>query len=156
MTARPSQVRTGPYIVLACLFVFGAFGACNTGPPDGTARPLRQTWPNDIVRIEGTQVRRDGEWLKEGPFIFRDDQGAVTFSGMYENGLEVGVWSERYEDGGAGSGPYFEGNRHGHWRYLHANGKVFQEGEYRAGERIGTWTHLSRAGEPRPSLVYED
>lgn len=147
--AGPPGVRRA---LAACLVLVAS---CAERIPDGTERAVREEWPSGVVRVEGTEVRRGSKWIKHGDFVFYDEDGDITHQGAFEDGLESGVWSVVYDDGGKSRGEFRAGKREGRWHYSYANGRPAQEGEYRAGERVGTWKHWSPAGEVRSDLVYD-
>lgn len=60
----------------------------------------------------GEEVYHDGEWPKDGAFIFVDDIGRET-RGHRALGLETGEWLERYVSDSAGQGEYRVGLREG-------------------------------------------
>jgi hypothetical protein len=43
-----------------------------------------------------------------------------------------------------------EYKRHGHWVTYHANGQKESEGNYKHGEKVGTWSYWDDDGRPRP------
>jgi hypothetical protein len=139
----------------AALVLTLASASCGPPPtPEGTTRPLEKTWPSGVVRARGTEVFHDGEWVKHGEQVYFDEDGDETHRGPFEYGLETGVWHERYEDGGTARGTYRAGKRHGPWTYMHANGRLAQQGVYVDGERDGVWKLWSPAGEARPDVSY--
>lgn len=125
--------------------VIAAAFACGPRVPEGTIRPLKSEGRAGILLLEGTERYTDGEWLKHGAFVFRNDRGEVIAEGHYERGLESGMWQETYDDGSTGRGQYAEGSRTGEWSTFHPRGRrelggtLQDQGFYDRGLRTGLW-----------------
>lgn len=144
-----------PLALPLALCVAISLAACGPDdPPEGTSRPLEKTWQNGVVRIRATEIFHDGEWVKHGPAVFFDEDGDESHRGEYDHGLESGVWTERNDDGGTGRGPYRAGKRHGAWTYMHANGRLAEEGQYVDGRRDGIWKAWAPSGAALPDKLY--
>jgi len=120
----------------------GAIIGCNAGDAgtEGETRPLRKEGRAGIFMIEGTERFHDGEWLKHGDFVFRDDRDEVISRGRYVDGFEDGPWTQTYEGGAKGQGSFTEGRRSGEWITFHRNGSQQDKGRYERGQRVGSWT----------------
>ncbi len=143
------------WLALAALAALGGSCGCSSKPAEGTKRDVRATWESGVVRATGVEVYVDGKWRKEGEFVYFDKDGDETHRGSFHDGLESGVWQERYDDGGVGRGEYLAGKRHGDWTYMHKNGRLAQQGKYEAGKRVGKWKVLSPTGERLPDVDYD-
>ena len=127
-----------------------------SGVEEGARRTLLDHWPahggQDLrVRCAGEEVYHDGEWLKDGAFVFIDDAGRET-RGHYTLGLETGEWLERYESDSTGQGEYRAGLREGAWTYVHADGYREEEGAYVKGQRHGAWRSWYAGGQQRSEV----
>ncbi|TDJ75251.1 MAG: hypothetical protein E2O39_04255 [Planctomycetota bacterium] len=124
------------------------------GPPESERRPLHETWPDGGVKCVGTEIRLDGEWVKDGGVVFHREDGTQSAAGTYHLGLESGPWTEWLEDGSRAEGQYVEGLRSGPWTYWHANGAEQEAGAYEAGKRTGPWTWWYERGGKREESLY--
>ncbi|MCK6210184.1 hypothetical protein KZX45_06460 [Georgenia sp. EYE_87] len=61
-------------------------------------------------------------------------------------GRKVGAWTEPDAHGGVMVGEYVDGERHGTWRHLAADGRLRSEGGYAAGELDGAWVWYRASG----------
>ncbi|MBD3895342.1 hypothetical protein IEI94_05710 [Halomonas sp. ML-15] len=120
-------------------------------------RPLN--WPEG-----STEIGEYDHGVPVGEHRHTDEDGNLIAGGRYENGHKVGEWitlsyestvHENYDDEGRLHGErrevhedgtqlvrehYRHGERHGDYIQRHAwNGHIIGEGEYRDGQRIGTW-----------------
>ncbi len=129
-------------LMLAALIGAGATLGCGASDDgtEGETRSLRKEGRAGILMIEGTERFHDGEWLKHGDFVFRDDRDEVISRGRYVDGFEDGPWTQTYEDGGKGQGSFTEGRRSGEWVTFHRNGSQQDKGRYVRGQRVGSWT----------------
>jgi len=125
----------------------------------------KEFYDSGELRSEGSYKdnRREGEWV----FYYRD--GKEEQRGRYRKGLPDGDWrwlhnngqlwreevfyegredgpSVEYSDTGAvvSRGQYIDGERDGQW--VIDIGEHREEGEYRVGERYGTWKYYFRNG----------
>ena len=71
-------------------------------------------------------------WVRHGLFMAYHEKGQRASEGLYEHGLETGVW-----------------------RDFHDNGQLAAEGEYVAGKEHGVWRHWDREGREEESTRYE-
>ncbi len=99
-----------------------------------------------LVAVEGTEVFSDGEWRKQGEFVFYDEGGEEIGRGSYKDGLEDGPWKQKYSDGCTGVGNFRGGSQSGPWKTFHKNGKLQDSGSYDAGMREGTWLSFRKDG----------
>lgn len=134
-----------------------ALGAC--GPPEGEVRELVLNYDGPKptpIRVKGSQVFYEGEWVPDGGFVYYDKQGNVTHRGYFELGLESGEWSQLNKDGVTGVGRYNLGERHGLWAYRYASNLMREEGTYDNGKRVGTWTSYYSDGTLEAETPYVD
>ncbi|GAA4287955.1 hypothetical protein [Georgenia daeguensis] len=61
-------------------------------------------------------------------------------------GRKVGDWTEPDPHGGVMVGEYVDGERHGAWRHLAADGRLRSEGGYAAGALDGPWVWYRASG----------
>ena len=127
---------------------------------EGTRRALVEHWPAHDglelrIRCAGEEVYSGGKWLKDGDFVFIDDDGRET-RGHYALGLEAGEWLHRYESDSTGRGEYRAGLREGTWTYMHADGYLEDEGTYVEGQRHGTWRSWYGSGQARSEVHWVD
>lgn len=88
-----------------------------------------------VVRGRGQIV--DG--LRDGPWIFFDDNGQRLSEGSFREGREDGAWVFFHPNGQlASKGAFENGERDGVWRFFKPNGTddAQRSGLYRAGVRI--------------------
>lgn len=144
------------WLASAALAVLAIVSLARCGPStaEGARRPVEAKWPSGVVRAVGEEVFHDGKWLKEGEFVFYDEDGDESDRGAYLHGRETGAWRQRYDDGSTGSGEFVDGKRHGPWTIWHKNGHKAEQGQYVEGERVGLWKRWSPADEPRSDLDY--
>ena len=145
-------------ICLAC--AAATLAATCSGDEEGKRRVLQEHWPThggqDLrIRCAGEEVYHDGEWLKDGEFVFIDDAGRET-RGHFTLGLESGEWVERYDSDSTGQGEYRAGRREGTWTYVHTDGYREEEGAYREGRRHGTWSSWFSGGQKRSEVHWVD
>ncbi|MEC8512421.1 MAG: hypothetical protein VX015_09770 [Planctomycetota bacterium] len=145
-------------LVRTALILAMGVGALSCGPEtrEGTLRRLREEGHAGIVTVEGRERFSDGEWRKHGEFVFRNDQGEVTATGSYADGLETGAWSETYEDGSKGRGNYAAGSRTGEWNTFHPNGARQDSGAYDRGLRTGPWVSRRADGTLLREAAYRE
>lgn len=143
-------------LAAASMLVFSAFTGCSPQTPEGTVRPFTREGRAGLIIVEGSEVFREGKWVKHGPFVFRDELGEEISRGTYVNGLEDGPWTQRYEDGSRGVGSFVNGEREGQWRTFHPNGKLQDAGEYSKGMRTGRWVSLRDDGTRLRTAEYVD
>jgi antitoxin component YwqK of YwqJK toxin-antitoxin module len=65
------------------------------------------------------------QWVRNGRFEAFHKNGQLASEGLYEDGLETGLW-----------------------RDYHENGQLAAEGEYRNGNKLGTWRFWCDDGTP--------
>ena len=130
--------------------------AAACGPPDGERRELRRTWDDGSVRTLGQEVVQDGEWVKDGPFVFYGPDGEKVAEGAYAGGLETGAWTRWLEDGTRTEGRFENGEREGLWTFWHEEGTRQEEGHYANGVRVGRWTLWYPSGAVREENDYVD
>ena len=150
------RARATATLTLAAGLLAGLAGCSGDAVPEGTTRPLSQVGRNGIVTAEGLERYEDGEWVKHGNFVFRDDRGEVISTGAYRGGLETGPWSQVYEDGSRGEGDFLEGRRTGPWRTFHPNGAAQDQGVYEDGLREGQWVSRRRDGTLLRQATYRE
>ncbi len=109
-----------------------------------------------LVSVQGSEVFRDGEWVKHGEFVFYDDGGEEISRGSYKNGLEDGPWTQKYEDGCTGVGSFQDGTQSGPWKTFHRNGSLQDSGSYERGMRTGTWLSFRKDGTKLREAQYKD
>ncbi|WP_219419906.1 toxin-antitoxin system YwqK family antitoxin [Pseudonocardia nigra] len=63
-----------------------------------------------------------------------------------ESGNKTGLWREADDHGGTVIGEYRDGERHGTWRHLFTNGQRRAEGTYERGRLDGDWVWYRRDG----------
>lgn len=140
------------------LLAVALLAAC--GGAEGESRPLTRTWdgPGGAERVRGIEVYHDGAWVPHGEILYFDREGEVMAEGRMEYGLETGFWREYYreDDGGAGSGEYRDGKRHGEWSYFYPEGTRHQRGAYVDGRRHGLWTEWYAEGKLRSEIEWQD
>ncbi|MEM8709706.1 MAG: hypothetical protein AAGG01_02040 [Planctomycetota bacterium] len=157
MDVRPGALGTAAAIVAltgASIAGLSAFPSCAPRTPEGTVRPFVREGRAGLIVVEGSEVFEGGEWLKHGPFVFRDELGEEISRGRYVKGLEDGPWTQRYEDGSKGVGAFVNGEREGRWQTFHPNGKLQDTGAYQRGLRTGTWVSLRDDGTRLRSAEY--
>jgi antitoxin component YwqK of YwqJK toxin-antitoxin module len=71
---------------------------------------------------------------------------AESPNALDEQGRKVGAWTEADAHGGVMAGEYVDGERHGTWRHLGADGRLRSEGGYAAGELDGPWVWYRASG----------
>lgn len=118
--------------LLACL-------ACGPNIAEGTTRQMTQEGRSGLVAVKGMETFSDGEWRKEGEFVFYDDAGEEIGRGHYKRGLEEGPWRQKYDDDCTGVGSFKDGSPNGPWKTFHPNGKLQDSGSYDRGLREGIW-----------------
>lgn len=95
----------------------------------------RAWWPNGVPRRERTVV--NGVW--NGPSASWFETGRVESEGR---------WAPCAPDADATSCASTGAARHGRWQTWHATGHRASRGQYRFGEKVGTWVYWDEAGEP--------
>ena len=130
--------------------------SCAPELPEGTSRPLTKEGRAGLASVIGTEIFRDGEWLKHGEFVFYDDGGDEIGRGHYKDGLEDGPWTRKYEDGCTGLGSFKEGRQSGLWQTFHRNGSLQDTGNYERGRRTGTWLSYRDDRTKLREAQYED
>jgi hypothetical protein len=129
--------------------------------PEGQQRELIDHWPaksgrEPVVRVRGQEVVSDGEWVKDGEFVFYDERGREQARGAYRLGREHGPWTQIEPDGDVGRGEFREGRRMGKWTYSYPGGQPQEEGGYVRGTRQGFWTRWHENGQVRAEVMYKD
>jgi len=110
-----------------------------------------------VLRAEGQEVVRDGEWVYDGLFTFYDEGGRQVASGRYADGLEEGPWNKVAEGDFVGMGSFRAGRREGRWTYYYPGaGQVNAEGAYIDGQRTGQWLRYHADGTTAAELMYQD
>ena len=56
------------------------------------------------------------KWVRDG--------GELNGTGMQSNGMYIGQWVLRIDNGTVGEGPFVDGERNGHWVFRYADGTV--------------------------------
>jgi len=125
------------------------------GPSEGISRELRKTYEDGVtVRVIGTEVLLDGEWVMEGAAVFFDPEGGKIAEGQYSAGLETGAWTRWLEDGTRTEGSFEAGKRTGTWTFWHAEGSRQEQGAYEGGLREGPWKRWYPGGALREENDY--
>lgn len=73
---------------------------------------------------------------EDGESVEYDSNGEVITEGEYSNGSKEGEWFYKLGDH-TEKGSYLAGERHGVWKYLYFNEKLYFEGEYMGGVEVG-------------------
>lgn len=129
---------------------------------DGTkSGPFESRHANGKIRTQATY--KNG--LADGNYIRYSDEGRMLERGVHRAGKMHGRW-EHFDDEGAlkdqtlwrdgvpngpfdfyfpngkkkASGAYLNGELSGKWAEWDSEGRLSQSGEYRCGNRVGTWT----------------
>ena len=143
--------------------------SCAPGLNEGQERPLIQHWQvgsllpstdrsphaGPPIRCQGREVVLQGEWVKDGPFTFFDEQGKEAARGSYVAGLEEGFWTQVEPSGVLARGNFLAGRRDGPWSYTHPNGSPQEQGAYSKGKRIGRWTRWYADGTLAAEVGYQ-
>lgn len=143
-------------LLLALAAATGLSGCFGASHEEGETRPLRQFGRNGVLEATGIERFEDGEWLKHGPFTFRNARDEEISGGRYKSGLESGEWWQVYEDGSRGEGSFVKGQRSGMWRTYFPNGTDQDSGRYEEGRRTGEWTSRRQDGSLLRKAMYAD
>ncbi|CAD8158123.1 unnamed protein product [Paramecium octaurelia] len=89
--------------------------------------------------------QRHGKWIQASDSFW--DQSNITYIGVYENGIKIGLWDIQFNEKGidylVGGGFYDQGVKVGHWVdifdgfWFHSC--ITYHGEYNKGKKIGNW-----------------
>lgn len=90
-------------------------------------------------------VYKDGKKIQAKKFY---QNGAVELEGSYDDdGKKHGYWKYLYPDGKLWSeGEYLHGKRHGMSKVYYENGVLRYEGNYENNEKIGLWIFYDEGG----------
>jgi antitoxin component YwqK of YwqJK toxin-antitoxin module len=79
-------------------------------------------------RYERYLARDRKKWIRHGLFLAYHPNGQLASEGLYEHGLEEGVWRDFYENGQlAAEGTYVNGKRFGLWKFYDEKGQLESE-----------------------------
>ena len=107
-----------------------------------------ETTINEVVEDTTTTVAPD-TLTKSGETVEYHPNGAVKMRGkLNDNGMRHGLWISFYDNGIKWSEAYYiDGVLDGHSITFFPNGKVRYIGEYKNGDKTGTWKFYDEAGE---------
>jgi len=121
-----------------CAWLLLAFGIASSCAP--AEREVLANYEDGARQSRGTEVRRDGEWLRHGSFNAWHENGVERAGGAFVSGEQDGEWSQWHANSQLGSrGSWDRGEKIGPWTYWHENGEKLGAGEYVAGRRSGPW-----------------
>lgn len=82
------------------------------------------------------KLSEDGaRWIRHGLFTAFHKNGQRASEGVYEHGLETGVWRDYHDNGQlAAEGEYVDGKEHGTWRFWDRDGGQEKTTRYENGE----------------------
>lgn len=147
---------------LACFACGLLLAAAACGPAENSQRELRAFHADEKVKVTGTEIYYDGEWVKHGEATFYHEDGVTHRAvGNYVHGYEQGWWNEWYEDQVRAEGQYVDGHREGLWIYwfpepFEGNLIKKEEGHYLAGKRTEKWSLWFSNGLRKSLAIYEN
>lgn len=117
------------------------------------SRTVKTTYPGGGPKSEWTEVLKDGGWVKEGSYKSWSEDGRISESGTYEDGVREGKWEHRFEWSWwedspevVESGLYKDGQRTGVWLTTYAEGRVGMSATYAHDKEQGLWQVWNRQG----------
>lgn len=122
--------------------------ACNhsDNSADGTDTDSSQI---TVAEDENIEVDPSNQINTEGKTVEYHGNGQIKTIGILdEEGNRQGLWTAYYEDGTKWSESYYvKGILDGHSLTFYPNGQIRFVGEYKMGEKTGTWKFYSETGE---------
>lgn len=105
-------------------------------------------------------------YARHGEYNYWSATGKLIEKGKYEKGERVGLWTRWYDNGKVRSQVRYvlmkskyskrlRGERDGLWKAYHENGQLKAQGEYKAGNKIGTWRYWDNKGAKDKLEVYD-
>ena len=120
--------------------------------------------------VEGQQQGKFKNGVKEGSWVFYDNNGKLMTKGFYKNGKKEGTW-EYYHDGKLSEkgkfmnsheegfwegywedgqlnykGKFENGKKEGSWVWYHYNGQIMSQGHYENDNKVGYWVAYNEGG----------
>lgn len=134
--------------------------------PDGQVR-LEQEYYEGKPDGKSTEYSPDGKIIAQGQYMEGLEEGKWVYvqqdmktQGSYAGGERDGMWRTYYIHKGkarriAFQGAYSGGLENGLHQYFTFDGKLVEEGYYRMGKKVGTWTKYDINGLPAVTVTYD-
>lgn len=161
---------------IVCLVVL-LLTACS-----GAVLHKTELYPNKRTRESWTEVKdSSGKYVRHGDYHSWHTNGAQETVGHYENGLKVGLWTTKSEQGQLSEwqdyesglehglfvsyhhtknkkceGRYVHGKHEGRWYWWYADEMVRETGDYTSGLKQGVWILYSEVGQKKREASYLD